>query len=115
MEFCRVYYFFVLSVGELASFSSSFVYFISISLLRESFMDIWMGSQHLPHLCANFKWVLYNSLLSFSFFIYKNFTSYFILILVILFLVNMAAGDVIGILIFIQFRVRFCLRHCQMK
>ena len=60
-----------------------------------------MGYLIFPHSCMAFKRALYNALLSFSFFMYKNLISSFILSFTILCVMNVAAQEVFGIFILV--------------
>ena len=95
--------------------SSMVLYFFSMSVFTLYIIHSWMKFQHFPHSCAAWRWHLYSSRLSVSFFLCRNFSSSFTLITLAFWAVCWEAGDVFGIFICAYLGIMLYFRHCRLK
>jgi len=91
------------------------LYFFSNSWLIDSCMESRVMYHAVPHTCAAFRCILYRTLFSFYFFLYKNLILSLSRIVCIFSWVMFVAGDVYGIFILAYFGTTLLVRYCQLK
>ena len=98
-------------VNHMAYFMSIFLYSFSTSWFVASIMGSRMVCHIVPHSWAAFKCILYRSLFSLCFSLYKNFISSFIRMKWIFFWITSIAGEVCGTFILAWLATTFLIRH----